>query len=108
MMQYNGCSQMLRISLKTENIFIAHPWCLQPVVGLGDYSVHDWRAATSVESAKVAWRECGPWLTLPLERHCGFSSLDAPNPGQIINPLKLSEVYLSCGDIFIMIKASAH
>ena len=29
MMPYNGCSQMLRISLKTKFFYIAHPWCLQ-------------------------------------------------------------------------------
>ena len=34
MMPYNGCSQMLHISLKTEKSFIGHPLCLQSVVGL--------------------------------------------------------------------------
>ena len=47
MMPYNGCSQMLHISLKTEKSFIAHPWRLLCVVGLEEYSAHDWRAATS-------------------------------------------------------------
>ena len=47
MMPYNGCSQMLHISLKTEKSFIAHPWRLLCVVGLEEYSAHAWRAATS-------------------------------------------------------------
>ena len=47
MMPYNGCSQMLHTSLKTEKYFIAHPWRLLCVVGLEEYSAHDWRAATS-------------------------------------------------------------
>ena len=34
MMLYNGCSQILHISLKTEKYFIAHPWRLLSVVGL--------------------------------------------------------------------------
>ena len=38
---------MLHISLKTEKSFIAHPWRLLCVVGLEEYSAHDWRAATS-------------------------------------------------------------
>ena len=37
---------MLHISLKTEKSFIAHPWRLLCVVGLEEYSAHDWRAAT--------------------------------------------------------------
>ena len=34
MVPYNGCSQILHISLKTEKSFIAHPWCLLSIVGL--------------------------------------------------------------------------
>ena len=49
MMPYNICSQMLHILLKTEKSFIAHPWCLLSVVGLEEYSAHDWQAATLVE-----------------------------------------------------------
>ena len=45
---YNGCSQMVSISLKTKKYFIAHPWCLLSVVGLEEYLAHDLRAATSV------------------------------------------------------------
>ena len=59
MMPYNGCSQMLHISLKTEKSFIAHPWRLLCVVGLEEYSAHDWRAATSVQRAPVTWRQWG-------------------------------------------------
>ena len=53
---------MLRIQLKTEKSFIAHPWCLLSVVGLEEYSAHDWRAATSVQRAPVTWREWGLWF----------------------------------------------
>ena len=45
-MPYNGYSQILRISLKTEKSFIVHPWCLQSVVGLE--CIHwGWSAATA-------------------------------------------------------------
>ena len=60
-MPYNGCSQMVSISLKTQKSFIAHPCCLLSVVGLEEYSDHDWRAATSVQRAPVTWREWGLW-----------------------------------------------
>ena len=61
-MSYNGCSQMVSISLKTNISFIAHPWCLLFVVGLEEYSAHDWRAATSVQRAPVTWHEWGLWF----------------------------------------------
>ena len=61
-MPYNGCSQMVSISLKMKESFIAHPWWLLSVVGLEEYSAHDWRAATSVQRASVTWREWGLWL----------------------------------------------
>ena len=35
------------ITFKMEKSFIAHPWIQQSVVGLEEYSAHDWRAATS-------------------------------------------------------------
>ena len=55
-MPYNGCSQMLHISLKTEKSFIAHPWRPLCVVGLEEYSAHDWRAATgTTRSSYLAW-----------------------------------------------------
>ena len=61
-MPYNGCSQMVSISIKTKKkSFITHPWCLLSVVGLEDYSAHDWRAASSVQRAPVTWREWGLW-----------------------------------------------
>ena len=59
MVPYNGCSQMLHISFKTEKSFIAHPWCLLSIVGLEEYSAHDRRTATSVQHAPVTWREWG-------------------------------------------------
>ena len=65
MMPYNSCSQILAISLKTEKSFIAHPWCLLSVVGLEEYSAYDWRAAASVQSAPVTWRDWGLWLHVP-------------------------------------------
>ena len=47
------------ITFKTEKSFIAHPWIQLSVVGLEEYSAHDWRAATSVQRAPVTWREWG-------------------------------------------------
>ena len=52
---------MVSISLKTKKSFIAQPWCLLSVVGLEEYSAHDWRAATSVHRAPVTWRKWGLW-----------------------------------------------
>ena len=49
------------ITFKTEKSFIAHPWIQLSVVGLEEYSAHDWRAATSVQRAPVTWREWGLW-----------------------------------------------
>ena len=48
---------MLHISFKMEKSFIAHPWRLLCVVGLEEYSAHDWRAATSgtARSSYLAW-----------------------------------------------------
>ena len=60
MMPYNGCSQMLHISLKTEKSFIAHPWHLLCVVGLEEYSAHDWRAATSGTARSSYLARVGP------------------------------------------------
>ena len=61
MMPYYGCSQMLHISLKTENSFIAHPWRLLCVVGLiEEYSAHDWRAATSGAARSSYLARVGP------------------------------------------------
>ena len=56
MMQYNGYSQILRISLKTEKSFIARPWCLQPIVGLE--CIHwGWSAAINTvrSDSYLAW-----------------------------------------------------
>ena len=60
MMPYDGCSQMLHISLKTEKSFIAHPWRLLCVVGLEEYSTHDWRAATSDTARSSYLARVGP------------------------------------------------
>ena len=60
-MPYNGCSQMVSISLKIKNLSSPPPWCLLSVVGLEEYSADDWRAATSVQRAPVTWREWGLW-----------------------------------------------
>ena len=35
------------ITFKMEKSFIAHPWIQRSVVGLEEYSAHDWRAANS-------------------------------------------------------------
>ena len=64
-MPYNGCSQMVSISLKTKKSFIAHLWCMLSVVGLEEYSARDWRAATSVQRAPVTWRKWGLWVWPP-------------------------------------------
>ena len=68
MMAYNGCSQMLHISLKTEKSFIAHPWRLLCVVGLEEYSAHDWRAATSGTARSSYLARVGPVLLVMLCR----------------------------------------
>ena len=64
MMLYDGCSQMLHILLKTETSFIAHSWRLLCVVGLEEYSAHDWRAATSVTARSSSLARVGPvvWI----------------------------------------------
>ena len=67
MVPYNGCSQKLHILLKMEKSFIAHPWCLQSVVGLEEYSAHDWRAATSVQHAPLTCWEWGLWIKLVMK-----------------------------------------
>ena len=49
----------------TQDHFLIKHWsqrthrCLAPVVGLEEYSAHDWRAATSVQCAPITWREWG-------------------------------------------------
>ena len=60
MMPYNGCSQCCTVSLKTEKPFIAHPWCLLCVVGLEEYSAHDWRVATSGTARSSYLARVGP------------------------------------------------
>ena len=45
------------ITFKTEKSFIAHPWIQGSVVGLEEYTAHDWRAATSgtTRSSYLVW-----------------------------------------------------
>ena len=62
------------IMFKTEKSFIAHPWIQLSVVGLEEYSAHDWRAATSVQRAPVTWREWGLWW----QQQLGDCSLSPP------------------------------
>ena len=50
------------ITFKTEKSFIAHPWIQLSVVGLEEYSAHDWRATTSVQRAPATRREWGLWF----------------------------------------------
>ena len=52
---------MLHISLKTEKKYIiAHPWRLLCVVGLEEYSTHDWWAATSGTARSSYLARVGP------------------------------------------------
>ena len=67
LMPYNGCLQMLHISLKTEKSFIAHPWRLLCVVGLEEYSAHDWRAATSGTARSSYLARVGPVVLIDIQ-----------------------------------------
>ena len=68
MLQYYGYSQMLRISLKMEKSFIAHPWCLQSVVGLE--CIHwGWSAATA---------QWGQGQLLGMSEACAHDSMTSP------------------------------
>ena len=58
-MPYNGCSQMVSISLKTKKSFIAHPWCLLSVVGLEKYSLGLVSRYSTVRPGTLTWREWG-------------------------------------------------
>ena len=60
-MPYNGCSQMVSISLKTKKSFIAHPWCLLSVVGLEKYPLGLVSRYSTVRSGTLTWREWGLW-----------------------------------------------
>ena len=61
---YNGYSQMLRISLKTEKYFIAHPSCLQSVVGLECFHLGLFSRYSTARSGTVTWWEWGLWFEL--------------------------------------------
>ena len=61
MMPFNGCSQMLHISLKTEKSFIAHPWRLLCVVALRSIQLITGDPRPPVQRAPVTWREWGLW-----------------------------------------------
>ena len=43
-----------------EKSFIAHPWIQRSVVGLEEYSPHDWRAATSDTARSSYLARVGP------------------------------------------------
>ena len=68
---------MLRILFNTKKSFIAHPWCLLSVVGLEEYSVHDWQAATSVQRAPVTWQEWGLWARLCIDIFLYIEEIDS-------------------------------
>ena len=54
------------ITFKMEKSFIAHPWIQRSVVGLEEYSAHDWRAATSGTARPSYLARVGPVAhTLP-------------------------------------------
>ena len=48
------------ITFKMEKSFIAHPWIQRSVVGLEEYSAHDWRAATSGTARPSYLARVGP------------------------------------------------
>ena len=56
-----------KLRINTRSLFLIKHWsqrtghCSAPVVGLEEYSAHDWRAASSVWRASVIWREWGLW-----------------------------------------------
>ena len=47
-------------TFKMEKSFIAHPWIQRSVVGLEEYSAHDWRAATSSTARSSYLARVGP------------------------------------------------
>ena len=62
MMPYNGCSQMLHISLKTEKSFISHPWrLLHALLALRSIQLMTGELRPPVQRAPVTWREWGLW-----------------------------------------------
>ena len=52
------------ITFKMEKSFIAHPWIQRSVVGLEEYSAHDWRAATSGTARSSYLARVGPVVVL--------------------------------------------
>ena len=94
-MSYNGCLQMLHISLKTEKSFIAHPWCLLCVVGLEVYSAHDWRATTSDTACSSYLARMGPVFT-PIWAPQELSTIPPPAHPSVstsISPSILSDFF---------------
>ena len=51
------------ITFKMEKSFIAHPWIQRSVVGLEEYSAHDWRAATSGTARPSYLARVGPVIS---------------------------------------------
>ena len=58
------------ITFKMEKSFIAHPWIQRSVVGLEEYSAHDWRAATSGTARPSYLARVGP-VNQTMTRHRG-------------------------------------
>ena len=52
-----------------EKSFIAHPWIQRSVVGLEEYSAHDWRAATSGTARSSYLARVGPVVWPASETH---------------------------------------
>ena len=75
------------ITFKMEKYFIAHPWIQRSVVGLEEYSAHDWRAATSGTARPSYLARVGPVLS--------------PAVGYWIGWLGADEVFWVCDVIFV-------
>ena len=58
------------ITFKMEKSFIAHPWIKRSVVGLEEYSAHDWRAATSGTARSSYLARVGPVVVSKWPVHC--------------------------------------
>ena len=69
------------ITFKTEKSFIAHPWIQGSVVGLEEYTAHDWRAATSgtTRSSYLVW--VGP-VEITSESHVHMVHFVKRSPGE--------------------------
>ena len=59
-----------------EKSFIAHPWIQRSVVGLEEYSAHDWRAATSGTARSSYLARVGPVIWTNIEMVEEMSCVD--------------------------------